>query len=223
VNLPGGFAELGVAETPIVVYFKKDIVLPNPLPPGRATVSLGVIKRMDTVWVNGRKVGGSSWVENPRDYSLPDGLPKPGSNSITLRILKTKPDGGFLSRAEDLHLTRGDKSSVSLAGSWNGKVSVDAPPLLQVPMSYQNWPVIPTVLYQDMVAPLKLMSIRGAIWYQGEENSERGYEYRRVLPAMIADWRMQFAQGNFPFYVVSLPAFKARFAAPGDDEWAENL
>jgi sialate O-acetylesterase len=47
--------------------------------------------------------------------------------------------------------------------------------------------------------------------------------FNRLLPAMIADWRMQFAQGNFPFYVVSLPAFKARFAAPGDDEWAENL
>jgi sialate O-acetylesterase len=222
VTLPGGFAELGVPDSPVVVYFKKDIVLPTPLPAGRATISLGEIERMDTVWVNGRQVGGSSWVENPRNYFLPEGLLKPGSNSFTIRILKTKVNGGFLGKADELHLTLGDKSVVSLAGAWQGKVSVDARPPIQLPISYQNWPVIPTVLYQGMVAPLTPLSITGALWYQGEENSERGFEYRRVLPAMIADWRKNFGQGDFPFYIVSLPAYKARTQEPGDDEWAET-
>jgi sialate O-acetylesterase len=81
---------------------------------------------------------------------------------------------------------------------------------------------MPSVLYEGMVAPLVPLSITGTIWYQGEENSERGYEYRKVLPAMIADWRSAFGQGNFPFYIVSLPAYKQRSATPIDDAWAET-
>jgi sialate O-acetylesterase len=73
-----------------------------------------------------------------------------------------------------------------------------------------------------MLSPIGRLSIAGAIWYQGEQNSDRGYEYRRVLPAMIADWRRLFGQGDFPFYIVSLPAFKHRSLTPTDDTWAET-
>ena len=47
------------------------------------------------------------------------------------------------------------------------------------------------------------------------------FRYRKLLPAMIADWRKAFGQGDFPFYIVSLPAFMTRRDAPGDDSWAE--
>jgi sialate O-acetylesterase len=74
-----------------------------------------------------------------------------------------------------------------------------------------------------MLAPIAPLSITGAIWYQGEQNSPRGYQYRKILPAMIADWRKLFAQGDFPFYIVSLPAFQRRSATPVDgDDWAET-
>jgi sialate O-acetylesterase len=74
-----------------------------------------------------------------------------------------------------------------------------------------------------MLAPVAPLSIAGALWYQGEQNSDRGYQYRKILPVMIADWRRLFAQGDFPFYIVSLPAFKPRSATPVDgDQWAET-
>jgi sialate O-acetylesterase len=114
----------------------------------------------------------------------------------------------------------GDKSSIPLAGKWKGKLSVDARPPQPLPMSYENWPVMPGVLYEGMLAPIAPLSITGALWYQGEQNSERGFQYRRVLPAMIADWRRTFGQGDFPFYIVSLPAFQHRSATPTDDAWA---
>jgi len=76
-------------------------------------------------------------------------------------------------------------------------------------------------LYNGMVAPLVPFSLTGALWYQGEENSPRSYEYRKVLPAMIADWRNAFGQGDFPFYIVSLPAYMHRSDKPVDAEWAE--
>jgi len=221
VEIPGGFAELGVPSAPALVWFRKEIVLPDPLPAGRARLLLGSIERMDTAYVNGKEVGGSSWVENPRDYPL-GGL-KPGRNLIALRILKTKPDGGFLSKAEDLHIVLGDKTSIPLAGTWKAKLSVDARPPQQLPLAYENWPVMPTVLYEGMLKPIAPLSIAGALWYQGEQNSPRGFQYRKLLPVMIADWRKLFGQGDFPFYVVSLPAFKARSATPVDgDEWTET-
>ncbi len=223
VDIPGGFAELGVPDTPALAWFRKEIVLPDPLPPGRAMVFLGSIERMDTVYINGTSVGGSAWVENPRVYPVPEGVLKAGRNTVAIRVLKTKPVGGFLGKPEELHLMLGDKSIVPLAGKWKGRLSVDARPPHPLPIAYENWPVMPTVLYEGMLAPIAPLSIAGALWYQGEQNSERGYQYRRILPVMIADWRKLFAQGDFPFYIVSLPAFKPRSPTPVDgDEWAET-
>ena len=223
VQIPGGFSQLGVPDTPALAWFRKEIVLPDPLPTGRSMLYLGVIEHMDTAYINGKEAGGSSWVENPRVYPISDGVLKPGRNIIAIRVLKTKPDGGFMSKPEDLHLVLGDKSSIPLAGEWKGQIAVDARPPHPLPLTYENWPVMPTVLYEGMLAPVAPFSIAGAIWYQGEHNSPRGYQYRKILPAMIADWRKLFAQGDFPFYIVSLPAFKPRSATPVDgDEWTET-
>jgi sialate O-acetylesterase len=236
---PGGFAELGVPDQPAVVWFRKDVTLPDPLPSGRNLIFLGEIERMDTVYVNGTEVGASSWVENPRLYFLRPGVLRPGKNVIAIRVLKTRPDGGFMSAPDIIHLVIGDHSpfpfgprtepagapgtTIPLAGEWKAKLSVDARPPHPLPLAYENWPVMPAVLYNGMLAPIAPLALTGAIWYQGEQNSPRGYEYRRILPAMIADWRRTFGQGDFPFYIVSLPAFKARSTTPVDgDEWAET-
>ena len=80
---------------------------------------------------------------------------------------------------------------------------------------------IPSVLVNGMIVPIAPLAIRGAIWYQGESNGSRGFQYRSLLPAMINDWRRMFNQGNFPFYIVSLANFQQRAEAPGDDNWAE--
>ncbi len=82
-------------------------------------------------------------------------------------------------------------------------------------------PDTPSVLYNGMIAPVAPLAISGAIWYQGEANAERAAQYRALLAAMIADWRKVFGQGDFPFYIVSLAAYKQHKDAPGDDSWAE--
>jgi len=80
---------------------------------------------------------------------------------------------------------------------------------------------LPSVLYNGMIAPLQPYGIRGAIWYQGESNAGQGVLYRKLLPAMIADWRKHWGQGDFPFLVVQLPNYGAREAQPlsGDGGW----
>ncbi|MEN6458620.1 MAG: sialate O-acetylesterase [Thermoguttaceae bacterium] len=63
-------------------------------------------------------------------------------------------------------------------------------------------------LYNAMIAPLVPYAIRGAIWYQGESNISRSYQYRTLLPAMIANWRSAWGQGNFPFGIVQIAPFR---------------
>ncbi len=148
---------------------------------------------------------------------------KPGRNIIAIRVLKTKPDGGFMSKPEDLRLELGHKTMIPLAGKWKGQVAVDARPPHVLPLNYENWPLMPAVMYEGMLKPIAPLSIAGAIWYQGEQNSPRGCQDRKLLPMTIADWRKLFDHGDFPFYIVALPAFKPRSATPVEgDEWAET-
>ena len=82
-------------------------------------------------------------------------------------------------------------------------------------------PNIPSFNYNSMIAPLWRFGITGAIWYQGESNAGRAYQYRDLMQTMIIDWRNQFKQGEFPFIITQLANFQAREAEPSDNAWAE--
>jgi sialate O-acetylesterase len=79
----------------------------------------------------------------------------------------------------------------------------------------------PTGLYNGMIAPIVPYGIAGAIWYQGESNANRAYQYRKLFPAMIRCWREAWGQGDFPFIWVQLANFMKRQAEPGESAWAE--
>jgi sialate O-acetylesterase len=66
----------------------------------------------------------------------------------------------------------------------------------------------PSQLYNAMIVPLIPYGVRGAIWYQGESNVDRAYQYRSLFPAMIGNWRKDWGQGDLPFYFVQLAPFK---------------
>jgi sialate O-acetylesterase len=73
-----------------------------------------------------------------------------------------------------------------------------------------------------MINPLVNYTIKGAIWYQGEANAGRAFQYRIAFPMMIKDWRQHFKQGDFPFYFVQLPTFgSAKSNSNNGSQWAE--
>ncbi|MDR1879728.1 MAG: sialate O-acetylesterase [Tannerellaceae bacterium] len=78
----------------------------------------------------------------------------------------------------------------------------------------------PTLLYNAMLHPLIPYTIKGAIWYQGEANAGRAYQYRELFPLMITDWRKQWGY-DFPFYFVQLANYMKPVAEPAESAWAE--
>lgn len=79
----------------------------------------------------------------------------------------------------------------------------------------------PANIYNGVLKPTIGYAIRGAIWYQGESNASRAYQYRSLFPLMIQSWRDEWGQGDFSFYWVQLADFQAEATGPEDSAWAE--
>ncbi len=79
----------------------------------------------------------------------------------------------------------------------------------------------PSGLFNGMIAPVIPYRLRGVLWYQGEGNSERAYQYRSLFPALIRDWRANWGLGDFPFLFVQISSYRAAPAQPSGSEWAE--
>jgi sialate O-acetylesterase len=79
----------------------------------------------------------------------------------------------------------------------------------------------PANLFNARLMPVVPFAIRGAVWYQGESNASRAYQYRDLFPLMIQNWRDVWGQGEFPFYYVQLADFRDEKDAPAPSDWAE--
>jgi sialate O-acetylesterase len=79
----------------------------------------------------------------------------------------------------------------------------------------------PANIHSGVLAPSIGYGIRGVIWYQGESNAGRAYQYRELFPLLIESWREEWGQGEFPFYWVQLADFKPEKPTPAESDWAE--
>jgi sialate O-acetylesterase len=154
---------------------------------------------------------------------------KAGRNVVAVRVFDQQGNGGFMGRKSQLMLAPAGPEAISpvpLAGEWKYKVEKAIQPKAKVPPRPQEplGPKAPNMasnLFNGMVNPIVPYAIKGAIWYQGESNASRAEQYRKLFPAMIADWRKHWGQGDFPFLFVQLANFKPRAEQPGESDWAE--
>lgn len=70
----------------------------------------------------------------------------------------------------------------------------------------KTWAASIGTLYNGMIYPIKNYTIAGAIWYQGESNTEAADTYEVLQSKMIKAWRREFAN-DFPFYMVQIAPF----------------
>lgn len=113
----------------------------------------------------------------------------------------------------------------TVAEAWTNRADLDANSDLRKLLfnvnGDKNNPNRPAVLYNAMISPLLPYAIKGAIWYQGESNAGRAYEYRTLFPTMIRSWRTAWGQGEFPFLFVQLAPFMQISPEPQESQWAE--
>lgn len=217
------------------VWYRKDVILPQEWTGKALRLELGPIADLDRTYFNGNQVG--TTLENVRDaskvkrvYRVSPGLVRPGRNVIAVRVFNQFGDGGFMGELDDLRLSLwdGPSEAIPLGGSWLTKVETELEPapasvVNQMPESPAGpgHPKAPGSLWNGMIAPLIPYTIKGVIWYQGESNAPHAYQYRKLFPMMISDWRKRWSSPQLPFYYVQLANFRARKPEPGESDWAE--
>jgi sialate O-acetylesterase len=217
INIPGYWEDQGIKDLDGVMWYRKEIMIPASLAGLAAKIALGRIVDADFVYLNGQLIGNTSYLYPQRNYPVPAGLLKAGKNILVVRVLNNQGKGGFVPDKPYYLSVAGQ--TIDLKGEWHYRVgeiynpSKTASPAFS--MSNQ-----PTALYNAMIAPVTPYSIKGIIWYQGESNTSKPEAYRRLLPALIADWRNQWKQGDVPFLYVQLPNFMEKNYTPSESHWA---
>ena len=217
MNLPGRFDDIEEGEVDGAIWFRKSVYIDDL--DSDYTLTIGAIDDMDATYVNGHKVGGfagGGQFSTKREFTIPKSLLVSGKNTIAIRAVDVGGPGSFTG---PMQLTNKAGLNIPLSGNWKYKLVAEI---------YQNnfyvygiekshkekratvvkiHPKLPTVLYNAMIHPLVPFTIKGAIWYQGEENVSRAEQYKRLFPAMIEDWRAQWNY-DFPFYFVQIAPFQ---------------
>ncbi len=216
MKVPGFWESYGAEAVDGIVWARKEINLTKAMMGKDAMLDLGMLDDNDVTYFNGVKVGSSPNKYIPRRYAVPANLLKEGRNVIAVRIVDTDGNGGFIKDKKYRFISGTEE--IDLAGDWQYQVgvSVSALPVSSFTRMYYQ----PASLYNAMIAPLVPYTIKGAAWYQGEANSGKAQEYQQLLPAMIADWRGRWQQGDFPFLIVQLANYMAVQDQPYDGGWA---
>lgn len=214
MKIPGYWADTKVGHVNGVVWFRKKINIPASVVGEEAKIILGRIVDADSVFINGKFIGRTTYLYPRRRYDIPAGVLKEGENTIVIRVVNTSDRGGFV--FDKPYEIQTENDTIDLKGEWRFKVGDIMPSLAS--QTFIRWK--PMGLYNAMIAPLLNYKIKGVIWYQGESNAERPFEYYNLFCAMINDWRKNWNEGNFPFLFVQLPNFMNANNKPSDSNWA---
>jgi len=214
MQLPAYWEDEGLGGFDGVVWFRKEIDVPASMTGKPVRLFMGRIVDSDSVYINGKFVGTISYQYPPRKYDIPKDLLKAGKNIIVVRIINNIGKGGFV-KDKPYKLIAGEET-IDLKGKWQYKLGAEMDPLPgQTFVQYK-----PLGLYNGMIAPLLNYRIKGVIWYQGESDTHRPFEYKRLFPALINEWRRKWNQGDFPFLFVQLHNFMEAKDEPLESNWA---
>ncbi|MDR0231767.1 MAG: sialate O-acetylesterase [Dysgonamonadaceae bacterium] len=199
-----------------VFWFRKEIEVPAELAGQEAMLYMGRIIDADYAYINGKQVGVTYYQYPPRNYTVPKGLLKAGKNMIAVRLISQGGFPGFVSD-KPYKLVFKNQEPISLEGDWKFQPGALMPPTSGGGISFQNKP---TGLYNAMIAPLQNHAFKGVIWYQGESNTDRYFEYYDLMTQLISNWRKLFGE-NLPFLSVQLTNYMEPALLQQNSEWAE--
>ena len=217
ISLPGYWTDKNPKDEILnsSVWFRKDFDVPASMTGQEAILRLGCIIDSDSAYINGTFVGSISYQYPPRIYNVPAGLLKEGKNNITVRVISNSGRGGFVE--EKPYKIIAGNQTIDLTGEWLYKVGAKRiPSAPQTTFQYK-----PMGLFNSMINPLLNYSIKGVIWYQGESNTGRTEEYKKLFPGLINNWRAKWNNPELPFIYVQLANFMKIQREPVESGWAE--
>lgn len=206
-----------LADNPVgTVWLRKTVTLTAAQAKGQAQMTLGAIDDMDMTWVNGKAVGNSHGWDEARNYALPSGYLKAGTNEIIIAATNSWGGGGLVQGGDLMGLSLNNGENVALSTGWRYAISPvkNYPP--RAPWDRQAGI---GVMHNAMVAPLGHYAAAGVAWYQGESDvGTPGYATR--MKALMAGWRSQFG-GSARMLVVQLADFGPPQLRPQESGWAD--
>jgi sialate O-acetylesterase len=216
-----------------ILWVRRDIDVATSAAGKPLTLDFTEIVGIDTVYFDGRVVGGrtletfdgdGAWKLNARrEYKVPADIVTAGQHTVAVRI--------YAPWVGDSGITRGyfSAGSQNLTGDWSLKTEREFAPLtatqraadpgrLEAPL--RPWNVAGS-LFNGMINGLVPYRLRGVIWYQGEHNAADSLRYRTTFPLLINDWRRCWAGQELPFYWCQLPNYGSKVDSPyAKSDWA---
>lgn len=227
INVPGYWEDQGVKNLDGVVWYRRIINIPKSLAGKDVVVKLGRILQTDELYINGKKVGNTTYEFPQRVYKIGSDLLKSGKNIFVIRVTNTTGKGGFV--PDKPYFLISGRDTIDLKGDWFYKVGqvIDKRKKTSVNNTQFGGQINFTAdqscssLYNGMIAPYTNFAIKGFLWYQGEGNTSNPKPYAALLPELIIDWRNQWQQGNLPFLIVQLPNYLDVSYVPEESNWAK--
>ena len=218
MKVPASIDQSAIGHFDGIVWFRKSFELQSNMAGKDLVLHLGRVDLKDKTYFNGTLIGESNFNGDAfRYYKIPGNLVKAGLNLIAVQDVDMWGPGGLTGPADSMFIADPKNKMVTrLTGLWKYNEKIE--------------PVFPTaegfsqnasLIFNAMVAPVIPFGIKGAIWYQGEANAGRAYQYRTLFPLMIRDWRERWQEGDFPFLYVQLANFIPGKATPSENDWAE--
>jgi sialate O-acetylesterase len=225
VTLPGTLDVAGIPDGG-AIWLRKTIPVPSTGISANKFIDLfleGIRDYAEIYW-NGKKVGSSDLTDVAHRYGIGAKRVEAGEAVLALRIFSPSKGAEIQSKG------RFQANQYMLNDAWLAKVESALPPLTGEALS--SLPKRPTgkpydpqnvasYLFNGMINPVIPYGMRGVIWYQGEGNVFRGYQYRTEFPALIKDWRLKWGRGDFPFYYCQIANFQQRAKNAGGEIQAE--
>ena len=180
-------------------------------------LGLGIQDAQNEIYINGKLVS-EGIIKGIRKITIPANTWKTGNNALVVKSGKMIDPAwyglGLMGTNEDLFLSA-ESEKISLVDGW--RLMPSFADKHEYVHSSNN---IGTTIYNGMIAPLVPFSIRGTLWYQGETNAARAYQYRQSFPLMINDWRKKW-NDDFSFYFVQLSTYGGYQNSNQGSNWAE--
>jgi sialate O-acetylesterase len=199
-------------------FMARKVQIPADFVEQETTLGLAESYSYNEVYINGQQIF-KGILKGKREIVVPRNTWKTGENRIVIKMNRTiEPEWfglGLLGVTDDVFVaTKTDKIPLA-KDSWHLMPSFAEKH--EYAHSSNN---IGTTIYNGMIAPLVPFAMRGVLWYQGETNAGRSFQYRQTFPLLIEDWRKKWGADLY-FYFVQLSSFGRNQSSNEGSGWAE--